>query len=75
MNVSELDYELPKKLIAQQALAQRSQSRLLVLHREHNRIEHRRFTDIINYLGPGDCLVVNDSKVIPARFFARRATG
>ncbi|KPK78174.1 MAG: hypothetical protein AMJ79_00605 [Phycisphaerae bacterium SM23_30] len=75
MDVSDLDYELPQELIAQQALPMRSQSRLLILHRKDGQIEHRRFMDVIDFLQPGNCLVVNDSKVIPARFFTRRATG
>jgi len=75
MKVSELDYQLPARLIAQKGLAQRTQSRLLVLDRRQETIEHRGFYDLTEYLGTGDCLVLNDSKVIPARFFARRKTG
>jgi S-adenosylmethionine:tRNA ribosyltransferase-isomerase len=75
MKVSELDYELPEGLIAQEGLSDRARSRLLVLDRERDAVQHRGFRDITEYLEAGDCLVINDSKVIPARFFARRRTG
>ena len=75
MKVSELDYALPTRLIAQKGLSERTQSRLLVLDRERDVITHRRFEALTEYLEAGDCLVVNDSRVIPARFFARRQTG
>lgn len=67
MDVKDFDYELPKELIAQDPLSDRSSSRLLVLDRNTGEYEHRTFTDILSYLEPGDCLVVNDTKVIPAR--------
>lgn len=75
MKITELDYDLPPSLIAQAPLPDRADSRLLVLHRRTGIIEHRRFRDICRYFRPGDCLVINDSKVIPARFTLRRATG
>jgi len=75
MNTDELDYQLPPQLIAQHGLPQRARSRLLVLHRRNNKIEHRCFSDLPGFFQPGDCLIVNDSKVIPARFFLRRASG
>ena len=75
MNIEQLDYNLPSRLIAQQPAAVRTDSRLLVLDRSRRQLEHRNFRDIAEYLRSGDCLVVNDSKVIPARFFLRRATG
>ncbi len=75
MNINELDYELPESLIAQQALADRAASRLMVLDRTSGDIQHRHFGDLSGVLEAGDCLAVNDSKVIPARFFARRKTG
>lgn len=75
MKTDELDYHLPEELIAQQALAERTQARLLVLDRETGALEHRRFFETVDYLGAGDCLVLNDSRVIPARFFARRQSG
>ncbi len=67
MNVSDFNYDLPEELIAQDPLERRSDSRLMVLDRKTNTIEHRHFRDIGDYLSPGDCLVVNDTKVIPAR--------
>ncbi len=73
MTVDEFDYVLPEELIAQTPLEKRDHSRLLVLHRENSELEHRRFYDIVDYLNPGDLLVVNDSKVIPARIFGNRA--
>ncbi len=67
MKVSDFDYELPEELIAQDPLERRSDSRLMVLDRKKNTITHRHFRDIGEYLNPGDCLVINDTKVIPAR--------
>ena len=76
MNVSDFDYELPQELIAQRPSEKRDACRLLVLHRDTGAVEHRVFSDILEYLRPGDCLVFNDSKVIPARLFGiRRGTG
>ncbi len=73
MTIDEFDYELPQELIAQTPLEQRDHSRLLVLHRNGGAIEHRHFYDIVDFLQPDDLLVLNDSKVIPARVFATRA--
>ena len=70
-----MHYDLPPELIAQRPLERRDAARLLVLDRRTGRIAHRRFTDLIEYLQPGDCLVVNRSKVVPARFTARRSSG
>jgi S-adenosylmethionine:tRNA ribosyltransferase-isomerase len=75
MNTTDLYYELPEKLIAQKGLDQRAGSRLMVLHRNTQQIEDRFFADITQLIQPGDCLVINDTKVIPARFFVRRVTG
>ncbi len=75
MKVSELSYHLPPELIAQHPAPQRDASRLLVLHRDTGRIEHRAFRDLGAYLRPGDCLVLNDTRVLPARFLAERRTG
>jgi len=70
------DYELPPELIARQPLPGRSDSRLLVVHRDTGRLVHSRFRDLPELLSPGDCLVVNDTRVLPARLFGRRvATG
>ena len=67
MKTSDFYYDLPQELIAQDPLEDRSSSRLLVLNRKTGAMEHRVFRDIIEYLNPGDCLVVNNTKVIPAR--------
>ena len=67
MRLSDFDYDLPEDLIAQQPLDRRDQSRLMVVHRANGQIEHRGFGDLVEYLRPGDLLVLNDSKVIPAR--------
>lgn len=73
MKLEEFDYDLPKELIAQVPSQQRDHCRLMVLNRETGSIEHRHFYDIKDYLRPGDCLVLNDSKVIPARLYGRKA--
>jgi S-adenosylmethionine:tRNA ribosyltransferase-isomerase len=75
MKTIELDYTLPSELIAQDPAEVRSQSRLLVMDRASGSLTDSRFDRIGDYLQPGDCLVLNDTKVLPARFFARRATG
>ncbi len=67
MDVQQFDFELPEKLIAQHPLEDRTASRLLVLHKQTGQIEHKKFTDLIHYLQPGDTLVLNDSRVLPAR--------
>lgn len=69
MDVKDFYYDLPKELIAQDPLEDRSSSRLLVLNKKTGEVEHRIFQDIVEYLKPGDCLVVNNTKVIPARLF------
>ena len=69
MDVKDFDYDLPKELIAQDPLLDRSSSRLMVLDKDTGAIEHKHFYNIIDYLNPGDCLVINDTKVIPARLF------
>ena len=73
MTVNDFDYNLPERLIAQTPLEKRDHSRLLVLNKKTGSIEHRHFYDIIDLLNPGDLLIVNDSKVIPARIFGTRA--
>ncbi len=72
MDVKDFYYDLPEELIAQDPLEKRDNSRLMVIHRDTGEIEHRRFHDIIEYLNPGDCLVVNDTKVIPARLLGEK---
>jgi len=75
MKLSDFDYNLPKNLIAQYPAEKRDGSRLLVLHRATGRIEHRIFRDIIEYLDPGDLLVLNNTKVLPARLVGKKETG
>ncbi len=75
MRTSEFDYELPQELIAQEPAEPRDSSRLMVVHRSDGRIEHRIFREIGEYLRPGDLLVANDSRVIPARLYGRKTTG
>ncbi|NLZ38384.1 MAG: tRNA preQ1(34) S-adenosylmethionine ribosyltransferase-isomerase QueA [Firmicutes bacterium] len=72
MLVDDFDYELPLELIAQTPLKNRSDARLLVLHKETGRIEHRCFKDILQYLKAGDALVLNNTKVLPARLIGRK---
>ncbi len=72
MNLHDFYYELPRELIAQDPLEDRSSSRLMVLDRETGKTEHHIFTDILDYLNPGDCLVVNNTKVIPARLIGSK---
>ncbi|MDD3169328.1 MAG: tRNA preQ1(34) S-adenosylmethionine ribosyltransferase-isomerase QueA [Eubacteriales bacterium] len=69
MRIEDFDYDLPEELIAQHPADKRDASRLLVADRETDKLEHRHFYNILEYLNPGDCLVMNDSKVIPARLF------
>ena len=72
MKTSDFYYDLPEELIAQDPLEDRSSSRLLTLERKTGEIRHRHFRDILEYLNPGDCLVVNDTKVIPARLLGTK---
>ena len=73
MNVSDYDFDLPESLIAQTPLEDRTSSRLLVLNKNDGSIEHRTFTDLAEYLEPGDTLVLNDTRVLPARLFGLKA--
>ena len=75
MKVSEFNYNLPEELIAQTPLEKRDESRLLILDRKKETIEHKKFKDIIEYLEPGDVLVRNNTKVIPARLYGKKTTG
>ncbi len=75
MKTHDFWYELPEELIAQTPLQQRDASRLLVLNKENGALAHRHFYDILDYLNPGDCLVMNDSRVLPARLLGHRPTG
>ena len=75
MELKEFYYDLPENLIAQVPIAKRDESRLMVLNRNAQTIEHKIFKDIIDYLEPGDCLVRNNTKVIPARIYGKKETG
>ena len=75
MKVSEFNYNLPEELIAQIPIEKRDESRLMILDRENKTIENKVFKDIIDYLEPGDCLVRNNTKVIPARIYGKKETG
>jgi S-adenosylmethionine:tRNA ribosyltransferase-isomerase len=75
LKTSDFWYDLPEELIAQTPLEQRDTSRLLVLDRVSGKVKHQHFYDIIDYLQPGDCLVMNDSRVLPARLLGHRPTG
>lgn len=75
MKLSDFDYNLPKELIAQEPLKERSKCRLMVLDRAKRTIEHKTFEDIVGYIKSDDLLVLNDTKVIPARLFGKRKTG
>ena len=76
MRIEDFDYKLPEELIAQTPLDQRDSCRLMVLDRKSNTIEHRHFYDILDYVNSGDCLVLNDSRVIPARMYGvKEGTG
>ena len=72
MKTSDFDYELPQELIAQTPVEPRDHSRLMVLSRQDGSIQHRRFSEIVAFLRPGDVLVFNDSRVIPARLYGHK---
>lgn len=72
MQVKDFDYYLPEELIAQHPTAKRDEARLMVLDRKTGEVEHKVFKDIINYLNPGDCLVLNDTRVLPARLIGEK---
>lgn len=72
MNINEFDYHLPQELIAQKPADRRDGSRLMAVHRDSGKMEHRHFYDILEYLNSGDCLVLNNSKVLPARLFGEK---
>ena len=72
MNVSDFNFDLPQELIAQDPLEDRASSRLLVLDKNNGEVKHKHFRDVLKYLRKGDCLVINDTKVIPARLFGTK---
>jgi len=71
LKTSDFNYELPERLIAQHPMEKRDESRLMVLNRKTKQIENKTFKDVIEYLNPGDCLVINNTKVIPARLYGK----
>ena len=75
MKTSDFMYDLPERLIAQTPLERRDGSRLLALDKTTGAMDHRHFYDLPEYLRPGDCMVLNDSRVIPARLIGARPTG
>ena len=75
VKLTEFNYELPEELIAQTPIEKRDESRLMILDREEQTIEHKIFREIIDYLEPGDCLVRNNTKVLPARLYGKKETG
>ena len=75
MKVTEFNYDLPEELIAQHPYDKRDEARLMVLDRENKTIENKIFKDVIDYLNPGDCLVINNTKVIQARLYGKKETG
>ena len=72
MHINDFDYELPQELIAQTPAEKRDFSRLMVVHRDSGEVEHKHFYDILDYLKAGDCLVLNNSKVLPARLYGKK---
>ena len=72
MDISQFNYHLPKKLIAQEPTEMRDHSRLLILDRKTEKIQHEYFYNIIDYLSENDVLVFNDSKVVPARIYGKK---
>lgn len=72
MKLNDFDFNLPEELIAQEPIARRDMSRLMVLHKDDGKIEHRIFKDVISYLNPGDCLVLNNTRVLPARLYGQK---
>ena len=75
MDVKDFYYDLPEELIAQVPIQKRDESRLMVLDKENKTVEHKVFKDILDYLKPGDCLVRNNTKVLPARIYGKKETG
>ena len=75
MKTSDFYYDLPEELIAQTPLEQRDTSRLMTLERDTGKIEHHHFYDLLSYLKEGDCLILNNSRVLPARLLGQRLPG
>ena len=75
MKLTDFNYNLPEELIAQTPIQKRDESRLMLLDKNTGEIQHKIFKDIIDYLEPGDCIVRNNTKVIPARLYGKKETG
>ena len=75
MKTSDFYYDLPQELIAQHPMEPRDSSRLMIMDRQSGALQHRIFRDVIDFLNPGDCLIVNDSRVLPARIFGVKEGG
>jgi len=75
MKLEDFNYELPEELISQHPYDKRDEARLMVLNKKEKTIEHKIFRDVIDYLNPGDCLVINNTKVLPARLYGTKDTG
>ena len=75
MKVSDFNYDLPEELIAQHPYDKRDEARFMVLDRNTQAIQDKIFSDVIDYLEPGDCLVINNTKVIPSRLYGKKDTG
>ena len=76
MKTSDFFYDLPEELIAQTPVEPRDSSRLMLLNKDNGNVEHKIFRDLIDYLNPGDCLILNNTRVIPARIFGvKKETG
>ena len=72
MKVEDFDFELPQELIAQSPLEKRANSKMLVMNKDNGKIEHKHFFDIVDYLNQDDVLVINETKVLPARLFGKK---
>jgi len=72
MKVSDFNYQLPEELIAQTPYDKRDEARLMVIDKKTQKVEHKIFRDVIEYLEPGDCLVINNTKVLPARLYGKK---
>ena len=75
MEVNDFDFELPEELIAQTPYEKRDEAKLLLVNKESKEVSDKIFRDILDYINPGDCLVINDTKVLPARIYGKKSTG
>ena len=72
MKLSQFKFNLPKELLAETPAKNREESKLMVVHRKTGKIEHKKFKDVLSYFGDGDCMVLNDTKVFPARMYGNK---